>query len=197
MKAADAINLLQFLPSPAGEEFTSKLKTGKSGLLSLEAEHILEQANQEDKHNANILARKIILEFELGESPIADLNQLIAAGSTTEEKVDSAQVKLLAETCQALYGSNQNKSNVKRQTRSGVGLESMAVIEKSLTPGWFTQRAWLRFYMLNHQPEHYQDLLTVIRDKTWNFVFRLALLSVGGVTFGLAGLVVIAWQLFF
>lgn len=189
MRAADAINLLQFLSPAADNEFINKLKTGKSGLLASEAENILEQASQEDKDNVNILAKKIILKFELGHLTDVDLNQLIAACLTVQRNAN------LAQTWQALYGNNQN--NVKQPPQVGLPAESEMVIENNLTPGWFKQRALLRLYVLNRQPEYYRNLLATIKSQTWNFVFKLAVLGIAGIVFGFAGLIVIVWQLFF
>lgn len=200
LRAADAMNLLQFFSSEGNqsEPFTDQLKTGKSEVLALEALNVLELALEKDQHNPGTLARKIILEAELNKSTADDLKQLNTACSTNPDKHISASLQSLVPVFQFLYGNSQN-NNVKHpdESKCALPLNAQAVIEKTFTTGWFRERALLKLFEIRQQAALHRDLLESIKDKTWNFLFKVFVLGISIIVLAFMGLIVVIWQVFF
>ena len=201
LRAADALNVLPSVDSEPSDkesadddisatEFIGKLKTGKSRLLANEAQETLESATKQDEQNLGLLARKIVLEFELNESTQEDWKCIASIGSKGSNIVEAeASLPIF----QQLYQNNDAKIKQKFVLPTDFSIK----LEKLLGTGWFKERALLKFYKLSKQSAQYHQLLQAIKDKSWGFVFKLALLGVGIFAFGFSGLLILLWRLCF
>lgn len=206
LRLADATNLLQstsresadklrqedsFPASVPAQDLISKLGVGKASQLALSAKHTLERVDQDLPF---VLIRKIILEGELNPADTnEDLKRLAGVYAKTKEKNTVLDIKLL-QIIQSMYASNVKQPANMQPIQLA---ENVHIIEKNLPPGWFRERALFRFYKSNNLSKNYQDLLVIIKDKTWSFVLRLAVFGIVVIALTLVGLAVIIWRICF
>ena len=63
-----------------------------------------------------------------------------------------------------------NHGNVKKSAEDLH--QVMQTIDRNLASGWFKERALLRLYKTDQNPTDYQNVIALIKNKTWTFIFK-------------------------
>ncbi len=182
----------------AKSEVTSKSVLSNRDSFIDGAKNLLGEACKYAPDDQIILARQIIFKAETDEDISTDLSHLNLISQDSGHKQVSLPAKQLAEVMQTIYGMNESRSEVAPYSPArarDIADEIRQNLEKTLSDGWYRERALLHTYELLDQRKNYQSTLVMIENRARTFFIRLATLGLAALICGLIGFGVILWQL--